>query len=148
MTLQEDIFEQDRDDTLPGDTKATCQTLLLTISVKEKLFNETQRNTAKKLLQRLEGDRRRKCRTSNIGAEGVTGDEDTSAPASIRKELLIVSSKKKSRKSKGARKKAGDDEDSDSEEEKDQKKRRSRKGSEVDEDGFKVSLVLLFANQN
>ena len=128
----EDIFEQDREDNLPSTEKETCQTLLLTISVKNKVFNENQRNTAKKLLQRLEGDRRRKCRTSNIGAEAHAADE-VSAPT-IRKELLIT---KKKRKSKGAAKKAkGDESDSETDDKDQKKKKKARAGSEVDEDGY------------
>lgn len=135
--LMEDIFEQDREDALPSSEKETCQKLLLTISVKEKLFSSAQRDTAKKLLQKLEGDRRRKCRTSNIGADANLGDDSVSAP-SIRKELLIVSSKKK-RKSTGRRQNKADGEDeSDSDEEKKDSKKKSRKDSDlVDEDGFR-----------
>lgn len=135
--VMEDIFEQDREGTLPSSEKVSCQTLLLTISVKETMFNEIQRSTAKKLLQRLEGDRRRKCRTSNIGAGANADDDDVSTP-SVRKELLIVSSKKK-RMSRG-RKKAADnkDDESDTEDEKEQAKKKSRNGSELlDQDGFK-----------
>ena len=129
----EDVFDQDQDNALPAEDKETCQTLLLTISLKEKMFNENQRNTAKKLLQKLEGDRRRRCRTSNIGA-GATAVDSGIVEPSIRKELLIVSSKK--RKSKG-KKKA--DDDSDSDDEKARTKKRSRKSGteELDEDGFK-----------
>ncbi|KAL7543718.1 hypothetical protein ACHAXR_013003, partial [Thalassiosira sp. AJA248-18] len=137
--LMEDILEQDRDNTLPPTEKVTCQTLLLTISVKTKLFNQSQRDTAKKLLQKLEGDRRRKCRTSNIGAEAHAGDDDTYAP-SIRKELLIVSSKKK-RKSKVHKQhktaENGEDE-SDTDNEKEESKKKSKNDSDlIDEDGFK-----------
>ena len=106
--VMEDIFDQEREGALSSEEKTTCQTLLLTISVKEKIFTEQQRQTAKKLLQKLDGDRRRKCRTSNIVG---TGDDDmAAAPASIRKELLITKSKK--RKSKGRKSKGGDDSDS------------------------------------
>mmetsp|Transcript_4601 Transcript_4601/g.10378 ORF Transcript_4601/g.10378 Transcript_4601/m.10378 type:complete len:2557 (+) Transcript_4601:190-7860(+) len=142
--LMEDIFEQDRENTLPSSEKVSCQTLLLTISVKEKLFNESQRSTAKKLMQRLEGDRRRKCRTSNIGtsnigAGAIADDDDVSTP-SIRKELLIVSSKKKRRSRGPKQSKAADNEDdeSDTEDEKEQTKKKSRNDSELlDQDGFK-----------
>jgi len=136
--VMEDIFEQDREDTLPPSEKSAAQTLLLTITVKHKLFNQTQRDTAKKLLNRLEGDRRRKCRTSNMGADATADDADMSAP-SIRKELLIVSSKKK-RKSRGQRQsKAAENEDDESDEdEKRHSKKKSPKSSElVDADGFK-----------
>ena len=131
--LMEDIFEQDREDTLPAEEKTTCQTLLLTISVKEKIFNETQRDHAKKLLSRLEGDRRRKCRTS-FAPDAHDYEQDTSAPA-INPNLLIVSSKKK-RKSKGQKKKEEED-DSDDDKEKTTKKR-SKGNAEVDDDGFRI----------
>ena len=129
--VMEDIFDQEREGALSSEEKTTCQTLLLTISVKEKIFTEQQRQTAKKLLQKLDGDRRRKCRTSNIGG---TGDDDmAAAPASIRKELLITKSKK--RKSKGRKSKGGDDSDSD--DDKPRKKRSRGGGDELDEDGYK-----------
>ena len=129
--VMEDIFDQEREGSLPAEEKVTCQTLLLTISVKEKIFTEQQRQTAKKLLQKLDGDRRRKCRTSNIGGAG--DDDMAAAPASIRKELLITKSKK--RKSKGRKSKGGDDSDSD--DDKPRKKRSRGGGDEIDEDGYK-----------
>jgi hypothetical protein len=109
---------------------------LLTISVKSKLFNESQRETAKKLLDSLEGDRRRKCRTSNIGAE-ENADDLLFAP-SIRKELLIVSSKKKK---KGRIKKQSkplieEDDDSGTDDDIQRKKAKTNRDSELDDDGF------------
>ena len=98
----EDIFEQDREDTLQPSEKSLCQKLLLTVSVKDKLFTEEQRNTAKKLLQRLEGDRRRKCRTSE--GEPIRRRVDAhvevlaSTSPAIHEALLIRSSKRKRKK--------------------------------------------------
>ncbi len=137
LFLKEDIFEQERDDTLPPSEKAICQKLLLTISVKSKLFSQSQRDTAKKLLDRLEGDRRRKCRTSNIGIDTNVVDETLFAP-SIRKELLIVSSKKKRKKGCKKESKAANDEDSesDSDDENKQTKKKTIRESELDDDGF------------
>jgi hypothetical protein len=134
---KEDIFEQDRDDTLPPSEKAICQKLLLTISVKSKLFSQSQRDTAKKLLDRLEGDRRRKCRSSNIGIDTNVVDETLFAP-SIRKELLIVSSKKKRKKGSKKQTKAADNEDgeSDTDDENTQTKKKTIRESDLDEDGF------------
>jgi hypothetical protein len=134
--VMEDIFEQDSMETLPSSEKATCQKLLLTITVKENMFNEEQRKTAQRLLNRLEGDRRRKCRTSNIGADVQV--EEVRGGESIRKELLIVSSKKKRRR--GGKKKEETANDSDDDEEDDdnavkKRKKRSSRGL-VDEDGF------------
>jgi SNF2 family DNA or RNA helicase len=129
--VMEDIFEQDRGDALDPSEKATCQKLLLCISLKHKLFNENQRATAQKMLDSLDGDRRRKCRTSNIGIE--TNDEAFSAP-SIRKELLIVSSKKK--RIRGRKQSKEEDDESDSDDERKQKKKKSPTSELLDEDGF------------
>jgi hypothetical protein len=96
------------------------------------LFNEGQRATAKKMLDSLDGDRRRKCRTFNIGIE--TNDETFFAP-SIRKELLIVSSKKK--RIRGPKQSKADDDESDTDDERNQKKKKKSPNSELlDEDGF------------
>ncbi len=100
-SMMDGVFEDIEDDNLPDEDKAICENLLLTISCKEKLFSDSQRNSAKKMLKRLEGDRRRKCRTA--------GDEPTrfskskrfldepSSPA-INEQLMIRSSKKKRKK--------------------------------------------------
>lgn len=105
---------------------------LLCISVKHKLFNENHRATAKKMLDSLDGDRRRKCRTSNIGIE--TNDESFSAP-SIRKELLIVSSKKK--RIRGTKQSKADDDESDTDDERNLTKKKKSPNSELlDDDGF------------
>ena len=134
--LMEDMFEQDSMETLPASEKVTCQNLLLTITVKQNMFSDEQRKTAQRLLSRLEGDRRRKCRTSNIGAGAH--DEAVVPGATIRKELLIVSSKKRRRR--GGKKKEAAIDDSDDEDEGDEavetkRKKRSSRGL-VDEDGF------------
>jgi len=63
-SCMESIFEEDDEEGLASDEKNVCQKLLLTISVKERIFNEEQRRLARALLKRLEGDRRRRCRTS------------------------------------------------------------------------------------
>eukprot|EP00985_Skeletonema_marinoi_P011846 scaffold5626_cov99-Skeletonema_marinoi.AAC.2 len=133
--VMEDIFEQDSMETLPSSEKASCQNLLLTITVKQNMFNDEQRKTAQRLLSRLEGDRRRKCRTSNIGAD--THVEAIVPGESIRKELLIVSSKKRRRRG-GKKKEAAIDSDDDDEEDEDVEKKRKRRSTRgvVDEDGF------------
>ena len=134
--VMEDIFEQDSMETLPPSEKATCQKLLLTITVKQNMFNEEQRKTAQRLLSRLEGDRRRKCRTSNIGAETQV-EESTRGGETIRKELLIVSSKKRRRGRKKKEAAAESDEDDDGGDETVEKKRKKRSSRGlVDEDGF------------
>lgn len=134
--VMEDIFEQEREGTLPSTEKATCQKLLLVISVKKKMFSEEQRKTALKLLARLEGDRRRKCRVSEGGTISMRGDDDGAAPF-IREELRIVSSKKKRRGKRGTpRKSKGGDSDMDED-----GARSPRRSDSIDGDGFKVSLV-------
>lgn len=64
-SLMEDIIDQADEDTLPQSERSICQKLLLTISLKDKLFADDQRSYAKTTLARLEGDRRRRCRTSD-----------------------------------------------------------------------------------
>jgi hypothetical protein len=125
----EDIFEQDREDALSAADKESCQKLLLMVSVKTKIFSKDQRNTAKKLLAKLEGDRRRKCRVSEGGRADRNSMQPESEPADsgIRKELLIISSKKK-RKQRTPRK-STDVASS---------KGTPHRESEIDEDGFKV----------
>ena len=85
-------------------------------------------------MKRLEGNRRRKCRTSNLGADGHLGEDDAAA---INPKLLITSSKKKrkGRKSRGADN-GGDESDSDDEKQPRRKKRRTDSDS-VDEDGYR-----------
>lgn len=126
--VMEDIFDQDRDDALNPADKEICQKLLLCISLKNKLFNESQRATAQKMLDNLDGDRRRKCRTSNIGID--SNESSFSVPKDQR--LMIVSSKKKkSRKSK-----ADDDSDTDDERRQRRKKKKFSSNSELDDDGY------------
>ena len=74
--LMEGLFEEDEDDMNPAD-KDICQKLLLTISIKERLFNEEQRHLARTYLKRLEGDRRRRCRVpeQNRFQPGVKEEE-------------------------------------------------------------------------
>jgi hypothetical protein len=135
----EDMFEQDREDTLSPADKSTCQKLLLMVSVKDKLFSEDQRMTAKKLLARLEGDRRRKCRASEgrVIRGGVDDNDLVSAGPGIREELLIVSSKKK--RKRGTPRKCEDAASG-----RDGKGTQGR-DSEVDGDGFKVNETI-FSN--
>jgi hypothetical protein len=101
-SMMDGVFEDMDDNNLPDEDKAICEQLLLTISVKAKLFTESQRNLARSLLKRLEGDRRRKCR--DTGDENVRfkkGSSRVSAdPTSpiVNENLLIRSSKKKKKK--------------------------------------------------
>jgi hypothetical protein len=101
-SMMDGVFEDIHNDSLPDEEKSTCEKLLLTISCKGKLFSDSQRNLAKSLLKRLEGDRRRKCRDT-------TGDEpgrfskasrftnDPESP-SVNENLKIRSTKKRKKK--------------------------------------------------
>jgi hypothetical protein len=92
--MMDGIFEDIEDDNLAAIEKTNCHKLLLTISCKAKLFSEDQRNLARILLERLEGDRRRKCRT---GDEGRLADNEPEAVV-VNEHLMIRSSKKKRKK--------------------------------------------------
>ncbi len=127
-SMMEGLFDEAADDNLPSEEKDSAQKLLLTVSVKEKLFNEDQRHYARATLKRLEGNRRRRCRTSDQGGKSTprrhTYDEDN---IEIREELRIVSSKKMKRR----RRKGGGDED--------QPERKRKKSSmEIGDDGYKI----------
>eukprot|EP00980_Cylindrotheca_fusiformis_P029577 scaffold23539_cov137-Cylindrotheca_fusiformis.AAC.2 len=96
-SMMEGIFDEADDDALPSEEKAVTEKLLLTISVKEKLFNEEQRHLARSMLKRLEGNRRRRCRTSEV-PDRVSPAKRRGAGAGIREELRIVKKRKKRRK--------------------------------------------------
>ena len=115
--MMEGIFDEAEDDALPNEEKQTCQKLLLTISVKEKLFSDEQRLVARSMLKRLEGNRRRRCRTSDQinNAPGASPGHRSRLP-DIREELLIIGKKKKQRR----------------------KRRRGSDESDVDDDGYKI----------
>lgn len=135
-SLMDDIFEREEDDNLPQGEKATCQKLLLTISVKESLFTEEQRNVAKMLLKRLEGDRRRRCRTTEdhrFLASTIGGDSGTKDV--IPEALMIRGTKKKRRK----RRKSDDDGEDDGDDDDDvveTQKRKRKKKPVVGADGY------------
>lgn len=109
----------DEDEPFPGDEKDSCQKLLLQISVKERMFNEEQRRLARGYLKRIDGGRRRRCRTSEQRFTPGGGDEEPVTPT--RPELMIVSNKKRRKR----RKKADDEEESS-----------GKKTAELDEDGY------------
>jgi hypothetical protein len=128
--MMEGIFDEEEDEALPSEEKQTCQKLLLTISVKEKLFNDEQRHMGRSMLKRLEGSRRRRCRTSDMNSHAPSSSPGRRGRQSdvIREELRIVGKKKKQRRKRG---------------EGDEEKKRRRRGSddsdiELDHDGFKV----------
>ncbi len=127
-SMMDGIFEDIDDDNLPDEEKGLCEKLLLTISCKIKLFSDDQRNLAKSLLERLEGDRRRKCRDTNDepGRFSKTSrfTDDPSTPA-VNEQLLI---KKKPKKKRGRRSQDG--------RETPMKKGRNSKEVTVTEDGY------------
>lgn len=115
--MMEGIFDELEDDALPNEEKQICQKLLLTISVKEKLFNEEQRLLARSMLKRLDGNRRRRCRTSeNNTNTQVASPGRRGRQPDIREELLILGSKKKQKR----------------------KRRRNSDAGDVDDDGYKI----------
>ena len=100
-SLMESMFEDDEEEeALSATEKDACQKLLLTVSVKGKIFNDEQRALAKKFLKRLEGDRRRRCRTSEQ-PRFQPGDTNDDPVISIREELMITGKKKIKKKRKG-----------------------------------------------
>mmetsp|Transcript_3607 Transcript_3607/g.9944 ORF Transcript_3607/g.9944 Transcript_3607/m.9944 type:complete len:2529 (-) Transcript_3607:88-7674(-) len=128
--MMQGILDEEDDDALSADEKDKCQKMLLTISVKEKIFNESQRRDARHFLKRMEGDRRRRCRTSDAGGKPPPRNTEDDANA-IPEELRIAGRKRKTVK----RRKRGEDED---EEERTAKKRKrtSGGGEYVGEDGY------------
>jgi Bromodomain len=133
-SMMASVLEEAEDNTLPAIEKTTCQQLMLQISINEKLFNEQQRQYAKLMMKRLEGDRRRRCRTSEqprfTPGRNRGGDDDLTENV-IREELRIVSSKKARRK---RRTKAEMEADRAAAEL--LKKRKRTSDDEVDEDGY------------
>lgn len=127
-SMMEGIFEEDDDEDLSSDEKNILQKLLLTISMKEKIFNEEQRLLARAFLKRIEGDRRRRCRTTEQ-RRFTPGHKDEETGAVIPEDLRIVSSKKRKK-----RRRRTLDED-DVEAETPDLKRRKRT-SDVEESGY------------
>lgn len=91
-SMMQNLIEEDEE--LSNDEKSACQTLLLTISVKERMFTDEQRAMARKFLKRFEGDRRRRCRVTDRKFQ--PGVED-STPV-VREELMIRGKKRKKRR--------------------------------------------------
>eukprot|EP00978_Attheya_sp_CCMP212_P016788 scaffold44276_cov43-Attheya_sp.AAC.3 len=132
-SMMDGIFEEEEDDALPASEKSTCQKLLLTISVKEKIFSTEHRHLARVLLKRLEGDRRRRCRTTG-GDEPARfariNVERNTQSTEIPEELLIQSKPKKRR-----RRRKGKELD-DEADEKPQRKSLAGKDKALDDDGY------------
>jgi Bromodomain len=100
-SMMQSTFEDDDEDALSAEERDACQKLLLTVSVKEKIFNAEQRLIAKKFLKRFEGDRRRRCRTSEQPRFQPSDRKEDEAVIGIREELLILGKKKAKKKRKG-----------------------------------------------
>jgi len=97
-SMMESVLDDVAENSLPANEKATCQQLLLQISINEKMFNEEQRHYAKAMLKKLEGNRRRRCRTSDQSSrftqsKSRRGEEEPVGDV-IPEELRIVSTKK------------------------------------------------------
>jgi len=63
-SMMDGIIIENEDGNLQEDEKQLVKNILLKLSLKDKLFTRDQRDHAKKMLNRLEGDRRRKCRAN------------------------------------------------------------------------------------
>ena len=124
-SMMDGILEDKEDDNLPEADKSSCQKLLLTISCKEKLFSEEQRTIAKVLLKRLEGDRRRRCRTTGDSSKDIADEPNRAA---VNEQLLIRGSKK--------RKKKRQKDEKDDEPQSERKSKRGGGRSYVDSDGY------------
>ena len=128
-SMMQTIIDDD-DEELQPDEKSACQKLLLTVSVKEKVFSEEQRRDARLYLKKLEGDRRRRCRTSEQPKFGSAVKDDDAA-AVIPEHLRIAS-----RKRKVGKKRKSMNDDADDAEQAPKVRKRGRKSEVVDEDGY------------
>jgi Bromodomain len=98
-SMMQGLFDDAEDEAIAADAKTTCQKLLLTISVKEKVFNEEHRHEARVFLKRLEGDRKRRCRTSDQQQQRFAPRTQEDAPVNvIREELRIAGRQRKKRR--------------------------------------------------
>lgn len=136
-SMMESVFDDEDEEGLSKDEKEVCMKLLLTISVKEKMFNDEQRHLARSFLKRLEGGRRRRCRTTDQ-ARFAPGAEDE--PASAIPEELMIRGKKRRRRRKRAEIDAEmDGEDGDADVESSpmpKRKKREAGGTYIGEDGY------------
>jgi Bromodomain len=133
-SLMENLLDDAEDDNLQAEERAIAQKLLLTISVKEKLFNDEHRRYARNMLKLLDGNRRRRCRETDQQHDQFSS-VNKSGDGEIREELRIVSSKKKKRKKRGEK----DDKNDIKSGDQDQTiRKRRKKKPEIGEDGFKI----------
>ncbi|GKY91232.1 hypothetical protein MPSEU_000095800 [Mayamaea pseudoterrestris] len=133
-SMMETIFDEADDEELSMADKDVCQRLLFTVSVKEKIFSEEQRRFARVCLKQLEGDRKRRCRTSDASRATPSADETKRSSGFIPDHLMF---KKKERRRRRKRNAAGELVDPDDLVESEQKKPRAANGGAyVGEDGY------------
>lgn len=121
--------DDEEEETLSPEEKSACQKLLLTVSVKQKMFTEEQRSMARKFLKRVEGDRRRRCRTSDQRSQ--PGVDPTASPA-VREELMIRGKQRKKRRKRAE----VDDDDANDTAEPTAKRSKRNVDAEADDDGY------------
>lgn len=135
-SLMQSILEEDDDDGLAQDERQQCQKLLLTVSLKDKVFNEAQRHLARSYLESIEGDRKRRCRTAEQQQRFQPGSPDEQPVSSLPEELMIRHRKKRKRLKKSV------DVEDDGETElevtplKSSKRQGGSRGAYVGEDGY------------
>jgi Bromodomain len=95
--MMEGILDDEEDEGISESDRTALQKLLLTISVKERMFSEIQRSIAKTYLKQMEGGRRRRCRASEL-PKPTPSRRDEGTPGTFREELQITKSKKIKRK--------------------------------------------------
>lgn len=128
-SLMESLDEDEEDEGLSADEREVLQKVLLTVSVKQKFFTDEQRRIARRFLKFFEGDRRRRCRTSDAQRFQPGSPGDDIVPT-IREELLIRGKKRKKRR------KRTEDMDIDEEPARKKIRRSSDAGGYLGEDGY------------
>jgi hypothetical protein len=101
-SMMDSLLEEADDEGLSLEDKDVCQRLLFTISVKEKIFSEEQRRFARLYLKRLEGDRKRRCRTSEASRFAPGVDETGRAVGTIPDHLMFKEKKRRRRRKRNA----------------------------------------------
>ena len=134
-SMMETILDDAEEDALSNQDKDICQRLLFTVSVKEKMFNEEQRRVARMYLKRLEGDRKRRCRTSEATRFAPGSEEAGRTGASIPQHLMFKEKKRRRRRKRDANGELMELEDLVEPEQK-KKTRPSVGGAYVGEDGY------------
>merc|ERR1712183_528984 len=105
-SMMEGIIVENEDNKVPDEEKSLCRNLLLKLSLKTKLFTREQRDRAKVMLHRLEGDRRRRCRTekddgtSSRGRYGYAAEDDIPEVDEVKNVKLMIR-KSKIKKKRG-----------------------------------------------